>query len=76
MRISLLLAASACLMAAVLVHLSSLEGRLLRTDPNAIPADPAMMGFGRDRERRCSSFIAPAVTAPKGRPIRRAAFLA
>lgn len=49
MRIPLLLAASACLMAAVLLHLSSLEARLLREDPNAIPGNPALMDFARAR---------------------------
>jgi len=48
-RIALLLAASACLIAAVLVRLSMLEGRLLREDPNAIPSNAALMGFALGR---------------------------
>jgi cytochrome c oxidase cbb3-type subunit III len=48
-RITLLLAASACIMAAVLVHVSQLEGQLLRADPNAIPAKPALMAFALGR---------------------------
>lgn len=49
MRITLLLAASACLMAAVLVQSSALEGRLLRADADAIPSSAALMGFARGR---------------------------
>ena len=49
MRIPFLLAASACLMAAVLLHLSSLESRLLRADPNAIPGNQVLMDFARER---------------------------
>ena len=48
-RIPLLLAASACLIAAVLVHSSMLESRLLREDPNAIPSNAALMGFAQGR---------------------------
>jgi cytochrome c oxidase cbb3-type subunit III len=48
-RITLLLAGSACILAAVLVHVSQLEGRLLRADPNAIPANPALMAFALGR---------------------------
>jgi cytochrome c oxidase cbb3-type subunit 3 len=48
-RITLLLAASACIMAAVLMHLSQVEGRLLRADPNAIPTNAALMAFARGR---------------------------
>jgi cytochrome c oxidase cbb3-type subunit III len=44
-----LLAASACLVAAVLVQLSVLEARLLRADPNAVPSDAALMGFALGR---------------------------
>jgi len=59
-RIPLLLAASACLMGAVLLHLSSLEAQLLRTDPNAIPGNTALMDFARARgeglfEHHCAS---------------------
>jgi cytochrome c oxidase cbb3-type subunit 3 len=36
-------------MAAVLMHLSRLEGRLLRADPNALPDSPALMAFALDR---------------------------
>ena len=49
MRITLVLAASACLIVAVLLHVSRLEGRLLRADPNAIPADTLLMAFAHDR---------------------------
>jgi cytochrome c oxidase cbb3-type subunit III len=48
-RISLFLVALACITAAVLMHASRLEGRLLRADPNTIPGNPALMGFARDR---------------------------
>jgi cytochrome c oxidase cbb3-type subunit 3 len=43
------LAAWGCLVAAVLVYLSVLEGRLLRADPNAVPGDAALMGFALGR---------------------------
>jgi cytochrome c oxidase cbb3-type subunit 3 len=43
------LAASGCLVAAVLVYLSVLEGRLLRADPNAVPGDAALMDFALGR---------------------------
>ncbi|HWX37391.1 MAG TPA: c-type cytochrome [Steroidobacteraceae bacterium] len=49
MRITILLAASACLMAAVWVQLSRLEARLLRADPDAIPGNAALMGFALGR---------------------------
>lgn len=51
-RIPLLLAASACIMAAVLVHSSRIESRLLRMDPNAIPSNSALMAFAHDRGGR------------------------
>jgi cytochrome c oxidase cbb3-type subunit 3 len=59
-RRPLLLAASACLVAAVWVHLSRLEGRLLRTDPGAIPKNAVLMGFALGRgeeqfEAHCAS---------------------
>lgn len=44
-----LVAASCCLVAAVLVHSSVLEGRLLRADPNAVPGDAALVGFALGR---------------------------
>jgi len=50
-RILLVLAGSACLVAAVLLHQSVLEGRLLRADPNVLPSNPALMGFAVDRGR-------------------------
>ena len=49
MRISLLLAASACLIAAVFAQVSHQESRLLRADPNSIPTNPAFMAFARGR---------------------------
>ena len=49
MRIGLLLAALACITAAVMIHASQLEARLLRTDPGAIPSSTALMGFARGR---------------------------
>lgn len=59
-RIPLLLTASACLMAAVLVHSSRLESRLLRMDPDAIQSDFALTAFAHDRgqqlfEARCAA---------------------
>jgi cytochrome c oxidase cbb3-type subunit III len=48
-RIPVLLSASACLMAAVLVHSSRLESRLLRMDPDAIQSDFALTAFAHDR---------------------------
>jgi len=48
-RSRLLLAASGCLVAAVLVRESTLERRLLRADPNSIPDNPALMQFARER---------------------------
>src|ERR1700685_3236927 len=59
-RIPLLLAASACLMAAVWVQLSRLEGRLLRADPDAVPGNATLMGFALGRgealfEAHCAS---------------------
>jgi cytochrome c oxidase cbb3-type subunit III len=51
-RIPLLLTASACLVAAVLVHSSRLESRLLRMDPNAIQRGSALRAFAHDRGER------------------------
>jgi cytochrome c oxidase cbb3-type subunit 3 len=48
-RISLFLAALACITAAVLMHTSLLEGRLVRADPDTIPGNSALMGFARGR---------------------------
>jgi cytochrome c oxidase cbb3-type subunit III len=48
-RILLLAAAWGCLVAAVLVRDSILEGRLLRADPNAIPDNSALMQFAHER---------------------------
>jgi cytochrome c oxidase cbb3-type subunit III len=48
-RITLLLAGSACILAAVLVHVSQLEGHLLRADPNTIPVKPDLMAFALGR---------------------------
>jgi len=47
-RISLSLAALACITAAVLMHTSQLEARLLRMDPNSLPTQ-ALMEFARSR---------------------------
>ncbi len=49
MRLALLLAAEACIVAAVLLHSSQFEGRLLRSDPNAIPNNAALLPFARER---------------------------
>jgi cytochrome c oxidase cbb3-type subunit III len=59
-RIPLVLAGSACLISAVLLRQSALEGQLLRTDPNVLPSNPALMGFAQDRgralfEARCAT---------------------
>jgi cytochrome c oxidase cbb3-type subunit III len=51
-RISLLMAASACLMAAVFLHGSQLEGRLLRADPNEVANDTALTAFAQTRGER------------------------
>jgi cytochrome c oxidase cbb3-type subunit 3 len=48
-RISLLLTASTFIVAAVFAHVSQLEARLLRADPNAIPMNPALMTFAHGR---------------------------
>jgi cytochrome c oxidase cbb3-type subunit 3 len=48
-RLIVLVAATACIMTAIGLHLSHLEGRLLRADPNAIPGTAALMGFARGR---------------------------
>jgi cytochrome c oxidase cbb3-type subunit III len=48
-RISLLVAVLACTTAAVLMHTSQLEARLLRTDPDTLPGNAALMGFARGR---------------------------
>ncbi|MEP6883672.1 MAG: c-type cytochrome [Gammaproteobacteria bacterium] len=45
MRITLLLAASACIMAAVLLYLSGRESRLLRADPDSIAMNSALMAL-------------------------------
>ena len=60
MRIPLLLAALACLLAAVLVHLSRLERELLRADPSAIQTNAGLLTFARGRgevlfESHCAS---------------------
>jgi cytochrome c oxidase cbb3-type subunit III len=44
-RVSLLLAAIACLVAAVFISQSRVEGRLLRMDPIGIPENPTLMAF-------------------------------
>ncbi|MEP6545951.1 MAG: c-type cytochrome [Gammaproteobacteria bacterium] len=49
MRFTLLLAASACIMAAVLSYLSGRESRLLRADPDSIPKNSAVMAFALSR---------------------------
>jgi cytochrome c oxidase cbb3-type subunit III len=48
-RIISLLIAWACMSAAVMAYSSRLEGRLLRTDPNTIPSDPALAEFAENR---------------------------
>jgi cytochrome c oxidase cbb3-type subunit III len=48
-RITFLLAATACIMAAVLLYLSGRERSLLRADPDSIPAHPALMAFALNR---------------------------
>ena len=59
MRFTLLVAAWGCIMAAVLVHSSRLEARLLRADPGALPDNELLMQFGATRgeaifERHCA----------------------
>ena len=44
-RLTLLLAAVACLLVAAWVRLNSLEGRLLRADPNTLPLNANQMKF-------------------------------
>jgi cytochrome c oxidase cbb3-type subunit III len=51
-RIPVLLTASACIVAAVLVYSSRLESRLLRMDPNAIPGNSALAAFAQGRGER------------------------
>jgi cytochrome c oxidase cbb3-type subunit 3 len=48
-RITLSFAASACLVAVVLMHLSQRESRLLRLDANLTPGNAALMEFALDR---------------------------
>jgi cytochrome c oxidase cbb3-type subunit 3 len=48
-RITFLLAATACIMAAVLLYLSGRERSLLRTDPDSIAGHPALMAFALSR---------------------------
>jgi cytochrome c oxidase cbb3-type subunit 3 len=40
-----------CILAAVQLHSSRIEGRLLRSDPNLIPSNAALMLFARERGR-------------------------
>jgi cytochrome c oxidase cbb3-type subunit 3 len=73
-RIIVLTAASACLAIAILAQLSALEGRLLRTDPNAIPSDRALMAFAHSRgeglfEAHCTACHGPAGEGDPGRGI-------
>jgi hypothetical protein len=68
-RMTLLLAAWACLMAAVLVHMSTLADRLLRADPSALPGNNALTAG-----KGCMGHIARAVTGLRGREIRGAGF--
>ncbi len=49
MRMTLILAGFVCVIAAVLAHLSMLDSRLLRADPNALPSHAALMEFARRR---------------------------
>ena len=48
MRVILLLAAEASILAAVLLHSRQIEGRLLRSDPNAIPNNAALLPVARE----------------------------
>jgi cytochrome c oxidase cbb3-type subunit III len=48
-RIPLLLAAAAGLLAAILLHLAGVEARLVRADPNLLPEDATLMAFVRGR---------------------------
>ncbi len=73
MRITLLLTALA-IMAAVLVRSSQIEDRLLRSDPNSIPADAVLMEFARVRgealfEARCAVCHGPLGLGDTGRGI-------
>lgn len=47
MRIPLISAALACLVAVVLLQQASVEARLLRADPNALPTDTGLMAFAQ-----------------------------
>jgi cytochrome c oxidase cbb3-type subunit 3 len=47
MRLPFLVTALACLLAAVLLRLRSVEASLLRADPDALPARSALMSFAR-----------------------------
>lgn len=74
LRIPLVLAGSACLMAAVLLRQSAVEGQLLRADPNAIPAEPALMDFALERgaalfENNCANCHGTAGQADPARGI-------
>jgi len=58
-RIPLILAALACLVAVVLLQQASVGGRLLRADPNALPTDAGLMAFAqRDGGARYASHCA------------------
>jgi cytochrome c oxidase cbb3-type subunit 3 len=48
-RITFILAAWAFIVAAVLARSSYIEARLLRADPDSIPGDAMLSGFGRER---------------------------
>lgn len=74
MRISLILAAWAGIVATVLLHSSAVEGRLLRADPNAIPGNSVLMEFARGRgaalfESHCAACHGTLGQADTGRGI-------
>jgi cytochrome c oxidase cbb3-type subunit 3 len=73
-RITLLLAAWAGLLAAVWVQVSCVEGRLLRADPGAIPASAPLVAFARDRgevlfEAHCAACHGPGGRGDPGRGV-------
>lgn len=66
MRILVLLAASFCLMAAVLIRSSSLEARLLRADPNTLTGNPALLDFAKERGAGLFQLYCTSCHGPRG----------
>ena len=55
-------------MAAVLIHSSTLEARLLRADPTTLSGSPALLGFAKDRGEGLFQLYCTSCHGPRGQP--------